>query len=71
MWRAPYSRTMGGQWSPYSITIPHMRDKHYKRVSYRVDDPIIEQIKDLKESLGVTYNQLFILLLKEYEEKKK
>lgn len=47
-----------------------MRDKHYSKSSYRIDTPTKEQIKALQISTGLSFNQLFLLLIKTYEEQK-
>jgi hypothetical protein len=40
------------------------RDKHYKVKGYRLDDKVIKELENLSQRLNLSYNQLFIELIK-------
>lgn len=47
-----------------------MHDKHYPLVSYRLNDKTKQNIKNLHRTTGLTYNLLFVDMIKKYLKKK-
>ena len=48
-----------------------MRNKHYKSYSFRLNDPVINKIREIKNSTGKSYNLTFSDLLKKFKPKNK
>ena len=46
-----------------------MHDKHYPLVSYRLSEKTINKIKMLHKETGLTYNLLFVEMIKRYIRK--
>jgi len=47
-----------------------MRNLHYKLFSYRLNPKTVKQLKKIKKEKGLTYNLLFVDLLKNYKKHK-
>jgi len=45
------------------------RTKHYKTFSFRLNDPTIDAIRDLKRATGKSYNLLFLAMIKKFNKK--
>lgn len=47
-----------------------MHDKHYPLVSYRLNDKTKQNINNLHRTTGLTYNLLFVDMIKKYLKNK-
>ena len=47
-----------------------MRDKHYKSYSFRLNEKTIYEIRKIKKYEGLSYNLLFVQLLKKFNKQK-
>jgi hypothetical protein len=47
-----------------------MRNKHYKAYSFRLDEPTIAILRELKDDTGKSYNLLFLAMIKKFNRKK-
>jgi predicted DNA-binding protein len=45
-----------------------MREQHYKKYSYRLNDETAELFKSISRESGKSYNLILFQLLKQYEE---
>jgi hypothetical protein len=47
-----------------------MRDLSYDNHTFRLDEETVKELKKLKRRLGLSYNLLFLEIMKEYEPNK-